>query len=305
MDTSQRPGDDSLDEAADAFLELRPRLFGIAYRVLGSVDEAEDVVQDAWLRWQGTDRSAVANPGAFLTTATTRLAINVAQSARVRRAAHVGSWLPEPVDTSVDPHVGAERGEAVELAVLLLLEKLNPVERAAYVLREAFDYPYDQIANVLGLSQANARQIVSRSRKRLSAERREPVDTAEYRRLLEAFVAAAETGDIDALENLLSADVIAYADGNGMRGVARIPVLGTVRVARISSFAKKFIPWDEYRIVEANGLPALLAVKDGVAIALLAISAGRGVIDEFYWILTPDKLRAFERSSQRAVPRRP
>src|SRR5262245_1109570 len=125
MNRSDEPTPDSLDEAAETFLRLRPRMFGIAYRILGSVDEAEDVVQDAWLRWQGTDRSVVENPGAFLATATTRLAINVAQSARVRRESHVGSWLPEPIDTSMDPHVGAERGEALELAVMFLLEKLN------------------------------------------------------------------------------------------------------------------------------------------------------------------------------------
>ncbi|MGW3567865.1 sigma-70 family RNA polymerase sigma factor [Streptomyces sp. NPDC000941] len=304
MNRSDEPTPDSLDEAAETFVQLRPRMFGIAYRILGSVDEAEDVVQDAWLRWQGTDRSVVENPGAFLATATTRLAINVAQSARVRRESHVGSWLPEPIDTSMDPHVGAERGEALELAVMFLLEKLNPVERAAYVLREAFEYPYDQIANILQLSQANTRQIVSRSRKRLSAERREPVDTAELRRLLETFLAAAATGDIDALEELLSADVVAYADGNGMRGVARVAVTGALRVARISTFAKKFIPWDEYRIVEVNGLPALLTAKEGVATALVTITVGPDGIDGFYWILTPEKLRAYERSSHRAVPRR-
>ncbi|MGO4424957.1 RNA polymerase subunit sigma-24, partial [Streptomyces sp. MCAF7] len=133
----------------------------------------------------------------------------------------------------------------------------------------------------------------------------EPVDTAEIRRLLEAFLAAAATGDIDALEELLSADVVAYADGNGMRGVARVAVMGALRVARISTFAKKFIPWDEYRIVEVNGLPALLTAKEGVATALVTITVGTDGIDGFYWILTPEKLRAYERSSQRAVPRRP
>lgn len=128
MDEGRPPTGDpveELDDAAEAFRSLRPRLFGIAYRVLGSVSEAEDVVQDAWVRWQGADRSAVLDPGAFLARTTTRLAINVAQSARVRREAYVGPWLPEFVDTGVDPQVGAERGEALELAVLLVLEKLN------------------------------------------------------------------------------------------------------------------------------------------------------------------------------------
>ncbi|MGW3636130.1 sigma factor, partial [Streptomyces sp. NPDC005122] len=136
-------GDDagSLDQATREFVAARPQLFGIAYRVLGSAVEAEDIVQEAWLRWQGTDRTDIREPAAFLATVTARLAINLAQSARVRRETYIGPWLPEPVDTSVDPQLGAERAEALDLAVLFILEKLNPVERAAYVLREAFDYP--------------------------------------------------------------------------------------------------------------------------------------------------------------------
>ncbi len=295
--------DGSLDEAAEVFQGLRPRLFGIAYRVLGSVSEAEDVVQDVWVRWQGADRAAVLDPGAFLAKITTRLAINVAQSARVRREAYVGPWLPEPVDTSIDPQVGAERGEALELAVLLVLEKLNPVERAAYVLREAFDYSYGEIAGMLRLGQANTRQIVSRARKRLSAERRDPVDTAEHRRLLEAFVAAARHGDVAALENVLSADVVAYADGNGMRGVARLEIVGAGRVARVSAFARKFFPGADYGVVEANGGPSLLLAKDGNAVALVSVTVGPDGIDGLYWVLAPDKLRAYERSAHRLTGR--
>ncbi|MGA4843909.1 RNA polymerase sigma factor SigJ [Streptomyces sp. G45] len=303
MDEGQSLIDDSLDAAAAAFQRMRPRLFGIAYRVLGSVSEAEDVVQDAWLRWQGADRGAVRDPGAFLATTTTRLALNVAQSARVRREAYVGPWLPEPVDTSVDPPVGAERGEAIALVVLLVLQKLNPVERAAYVLREAFDYPYDAIADMLQLSQANTRQIVSRARKRLAAERRGPVDAAEHRRLLEAFVAAARHGDVAALESVLSADVVAYADGNGMRGVARLTVVGAERVARISAFAQKFFPGAAYEVAEANGEPALLLVQDGRAVALVSVTVGPDGIDGLYWILAPEKLRAYERSAGRLIGR--
>ncbi|MEU0249053.1 RNA polymerase sigma factor SigJ [Streptomyces sp. NPDC006235] len=303
MDQGQPLTDGALNAAADAFERLRPRLFGIAYRVLGSVAEAEDVVQDVWLRWQGVDRGAVLDHGAFLAKITTRLAINVAQSARVRREAYVGPWLPEPVDTSVDPQVGAERGEALELAVLLVLERLNPVERAAYVLREAFDYAYDEIAGMLQLSQANTRQIVSRARKRLSAERREPVDSAQHRRLLEAFVAAARHGDVAALENVLSADVVAYADGNGMRGVARLEIVGPERVARVTAFARKFFPGAEYAIVEANGRPSLLLARDGAAVALASATVGPDGIDGLYWVLAPDKLRAYERSARRLTDR--
>ena len=138
--------DGGLDSAVGAFNEARGRLFGIAYRMLGSVAEAEDIVQEAWLRWQQTDRSVVQNPAGFLTTITTRLAINTAESARVRREQYVGPWLPEPVDTSADPSLGAERAEALEAGVMMLLERLGPDHRAAYVLREAFDYSYEEVA---------------------------------------------------------------------------------------------------------------------------------------------------------------
>jgi RNA polymerase sigma factor (sigma-70 family) len=153
---------------------VRPRLFGIAYRMLGSAAEAEDVVQDVWLRWQSTNRSAVENPPAYLATTTTRLCINLAQSAHTRRETYIGTWLPEPVDTGSDPTVGAERGEALKLAVLMLLEKLSPSERAAYVLREAFDYSYHQIADILQIEEANVRQLVSRARKHIADGRRTP-----------------------------------------------------------------------------------------------------------------------------------
>jgi len=195
------PTDSTLDEAVSVFVELRPRLFGIAYRVLGSAVEAEDVVQEVWLRWQRTDRSVVISPVAFLSSTTTRLAINVAQSARVRRETYIGPWLPEPVDTSADPALGAQRAEALELALLLVLQRLNPTERAAYVLREAFDYTYAGIAEMLGLTVVNVRKIVSRARRHLTAEQHGTVDAVEHRRLLEAFVSAAQTGNITSLES--------------------------------------------------------------------------------------------------------
>src|SRR3954454_20486071 len=172
MQLEPSPTTKDLEEAVSVFVQYRARLFGIAYRVLGSAVEAEDVVQEVWLRWQKTDRSVVLSPGAFLSSATTRLAINVAQSARVRRETYIGPWLPEPVDTGADPEVGAERAEAVEMALLLMLEKLTPVERAAYVLREAFDYAYAEIADMLEVSLVNVRKIVSRARRHLLEERR-------------------------------------------------------------------------------------------------------------------------------------
>lgn len=197
----------SLDLAAAMFLDVRPRLFGIAYRMLASAAEAEDIVQETWLRWQNTERSAIANPAAFLTMITTRLSINAAQSARVRRETSIGPWLPEPIDTGNDPALEAEQEEALESALLLLMEKLTPAQRAAYVLREAFVYPYEQIAEIIQLSPANVRQLVSRARKHLNTTRRESIDTDEHRRLLSTFLDAAK-GNVRALEDLFAAEAI-------------------------------------------------------------------------------------------------
>ena len=195
--------------AADAasFDTVRPRLFGIAYRVLGSPADADDVVQDAWIRWQGTDRTKVRDAAAFLATTTTRLAINVGQSARVRHETSIEVRPVEPVDTEADPALGAEQREALEDAVRILLEKLSPAERAVYVLRVAFDHPYREIAHVLALNEVNARQIFTRARRRLSAGACRTVPAAERQRLLDAIVAAAQTGEIADLEQLLAADV--------------------------------------------------------------------------------------------------
>jgi len=192
---------------AASFDAVRPRLFGIAYRTLESAADADDVVQDAWIRWQGTDRSNVRDAAAFLATTTKRLALNVAQSAHARRETCIQPWHPEQVDAHADPTLGAERREALELALLTLAEKLSPTERAAYVLREAFDYPYRQIADVLATSEANARQLVTRARVRLASGRRRQVSAAEQQRFIDAFVDAAQTGDLTTLEQLLAAEV--------------------------------------------------------------------------------------------------
>jgi RNA polymerase sigma-70 factor (ECF subfamily) len=195
--------------AADvaSFHTLRPRLFGIACRVLGRTTDADDVVQDAWIRWQGTDRSKVRDATGFLVTATTRLAMTAGQSAHARRETSIGLQRVEPVGTAADPSLGPERCEALERALRTLLEKLSPTERAAYVLREAFDYPYREIAQLLALSEVNARQLVTRARRRLAGEHRRPVRPDEHRRLLDAFAAAAQAGAMARLEQLLAADV--------------------------------------------------------------------------------------------------
>jgi RNA polymerase sigma-70 factor, ECF subfamily len=162
---------DAHDDGVTAFVGARRRMFGVAYRRLGSVADAEDILQDVWLRWQATDRRAVSNPTAFLVTMTMRLVINRAQSARSRRELCVGFGLPEPMDTRDDPALSAERGQALELALRLLLESLSPKERAAYILREAFGYRSPEIAGVLRLTEANARQLISRARKRMGEAR--------------------------------------------------------------------------------------------------------------------------------------
>jgi RNA polymerase sigma-70 factor (ECF subfamily) len=198
------------------FVPMRPRLFGIAYRMLKSAAEAEDIVQDVWLRWQCMDRSAVENPPAFLATIATRLCINLAQSAHTRRETYIGAWLHEPADSNSDPGLSAERGQALQLAVLLLLEKLSPTERAAYVLREAFDYPYRQIADILQMREANVRQLVSRARKHIADGRGTPVSTDEQRRFLEAFIDAVQKGEMAGLEGLLAEDVVCYSGDSAL-----------------------------------------------------------------------------------------
>ncbi|MFE7444313.1 RNA polymerase sigma-70 factor [Streptomyces chartreusis] len=287
-------GTDSLDRAAQQFMAARPQLFGIAYRILGTAAEAEDVVQDAWLRWQKTDRSEIKEPAAFLATVTARLAINVAQSARMRRESYTGPWLPEPVDTRADPQLGAERAEALDMAVLLLLEKLNPVERAAYVLREAFDYPYKRIAEILETNEAHTRQLVTRARKHMAAERREPVSSTAHKRLLEVFLDAARTGSLSGLENVLAEDVVSYADGGGIRGASKIPVVGRLHVSKyLAAFAPRFWPPAEVRWVEANGRPAVLVSAGGNPVALLCVDVSERGIERIMWVMNPAKLAPY------------
>jgi RNA polymerase sigma factor (sigma-70 family) len=192
---------------AASFEAVRPRLFGIAYRTLDSAADADDVVQDAWIRWQGTDRNEVRDPAAFLATTTKRLALNVVQSARARHETFFQPWHPEQVDAEADPTLGAERREGLELALRTLSEKLSASERAAYVLREAFDYPHRRVADVLATSEANARQLVARARVRLAGGSRRHVGAAELQRLVDAFVDAAQTGDLVTFERILAADV--------------------------------------------------------------------------------------------------
>ncbi|MCU1417826.1 MAG: polymerase subunit sigma-24 [Schumannella sp.] len=277
--------------ALETFQAVRPRLFGIAYRMLGSAGEADDVIQDAWVRWQGTDRSAVREPAAFLATTVTRLAINALESARARREVYVGPWLPEPVDTAADPTLGAERNEALSLAVLTLLERLSAAERAAFVLHEAFDYPYRQIAEVLEISEANARQLATRARAHLDRERAAAVSDTERRRLLEAFIAAAQNGDLEALEAVLAEDVVALSDGGGIVLAARKPVVGRARVAQfLLGVLDKFAADVENVPVAVNGELAFAGIREGRAIAIWTVEIGPDGIRRFLNVMNPHKL---------------
>lgn len=275
----------------EVFESQRGRLFGIAYRMLGMAAEAEDVVQDAWLRWQGTDRSAVREPAAFLATTVTRLAINALESARSRREVYVGPWLPEPVDTSRDPLLGAENTEALSLAALVLLERLNPAERAAFVLHEAFAYPFREVAEVLEVTEANARQLAARARAHLDREGTATVSPAERARFVEAFLAAARDGDLEGLTAVLTADVVALSDGGGAVVAARKPVIGRDRVATfLLGIIEKFASDLDMVPIDVNGQAAFAGLRDGVPVSVWTVEVGPNGIDRFFNVMNPAKL---------------
>lgn len=282
------------DEALAAFTHARPVLFGIAYRILGSAAEAEDVLQEAWVRWQLCDRTAVREPAAFLATTTTRLAINVLHSARVRRETYIGPWLPSPVDTGADPALGAERDEALHLATLMLMERLTPLERAAFVLRAAFDYPYSRIAEVIETTEQAARQLVSRARRHLSGERMRTPDREAHRGFFRVFLRAARSGDTAALESLLAADAVSVTDGGGVvRRTARRPIRGREKLVRFLHGVSRWFWSDvEVRPVEANGRAGALLAREGRVFALITIEVHAGAVSHVMWVMSPDKLSA-------------
>jgi len=252
----------SLDEPAiDRELEaLRRHGFGVAYRMLGSVAEAEDVTQEALLRLTRQE-GPIDEPAAWVTTVVTRLSINVLKSARARRESYVGPWLPEPLleDPAPDPASRAELADSLSLALLVLLERLTPVERAAYLLREVFGYEYAQIAGVIEQTEVNSRQLVTRARKHLEASRpRFDADEAARDALLERFLAAAEEGDLEALEELLAKDAVLYADSGGKAMAPREPLVGAALIARfMAAVAQVRPPAGEFetRLVRVNGQP--------------------------------------------------
>lgn len=275
-----------------AFEAERPRLFSLAYRLLGSGADADDVLQDAWLRVQGRDD--VRDAAALLTTVVTRLCLDVLGSARVRREQYVGPWLPEPVPSAeLGPLETAEQREQVTLAALVLLEHLTPVERAVTVLRDAFGYPYAEIAAVVEKSEAACRQVHVRARERLDAER-PPRFSADPQRGVELgarLFEAAYAGDVAALAEALAEDVVLVSDGGGKAQAARRPVVGRDHVARfLVGVAAKGGPGVTASVADVNGAPAFLLQQDGVVGSVVAVTADGDVVRRIDVVVNPDKL---------------
>ncbi|MFD2469498.1 RNA polymerase sigma-70 factor [Amycolatopsis silviterrae] len=286
-------------DAVEEFERHRPKLFGLAYRMLGSAEEAEDVVQDTFLRWHRAD--AVASPWAWLAKVATNLCVNRLTSARARRESYAGFWLPEPVLTAggaLGPLDRAEQRETVSLAFLVLLESLNPVERAVFVLREAFGYSHRETAEVIDSSEANSRQLYARARKHLAETRDSSARRTSPRRdLVERFLAAAEQGDLPGLEKVLAEDVTVWVDGGGKVGAARRPVSGLAKVARY--FAGTFrLAGPETRLsaAEVNGSLGLLAYMGETLVGVLVPETSDSRITGVRIVANPDKLRSLSRS---------
>ncbi|WP_230466557.1 RNA polymerase sigma-70 factor [[Actinomadura] parvosata] len=275
----------------DDFEEHRPMLLGLAYRLLGSMWDAEDVVQEAWLRWQATDHDEIREPRAFLVTVVSRLALDQLRSARVKREAYTGPWLPEPVDTAeAGPLDTAELRDTVSYATLHMMERLSPPERAVFVLREAFELPYDEIAAIVGASVANARQLHHRASVRLAEGRdRFSPSSEEHAELLATFMRAAGGGDLAALTELLHEDVVSYNDGGGKVRAALRPVIGRDKVVAFLRGLVARYDFRGVRMLEVNGLPAAMTEVGGHRqLVMLDIRDGR--ISAIYGVLNPDKL---------------
>jgi RNA polymerase sigma-70 factor, ECF subfamily len=285
--------DGGADDGSAEFLALRPRLLGIAYRLLGSMWDAEDVVADAMVRWLRTDRSEIREPAAFLTTVVSRLALDQLRSARATRETYTGPWLPEPViaDETLDPLDSLVKRDTLSLATLRLMEELTPPERAVFVLREAFDVPYTQIAEILDVSPSNARQLLHRAQARLGQGRRSNVaDTDRHAELLERLLWAAGEGKLSELEEMLAADVVSYNDGGGRARAALVPVVGRRKImAFLGGLRRRFGPTSYVRIRQVNGQPAAQFSLGGQD-ALAALEVRDGKIVSIFTVLNPDKL---------------
>jgi len=286
----------------EEFEEHRRHLFGVAYRMLGSVSEAEDVVQDTWLRWCAAPADEVRSPRSYLTTVATRLAIDRLRSAQRRREEYVGPWLPEPLVTDDDPAASAELADSLSVAFLLLLERLNPVERAVLLLHDVFGYDYDEVAEIVDRTPTNCRQIASRARAHLTGERpvRPRPPPEDEQRLAFAFAAAAGSGDLATLEGLLAEDVVLWSDGGPARRAARRPVAGRDRVARFVANLAHRMPLDgSLEFVHLNGEPAVIVRTPKGPFLTMAVEMEDGAIRTVRAVINPDKLRHLAAGSGR------
>ena len=287
-------------EAMDQFEKYRPLMFSIAYRMLGSVTEAEDMLQNAYLRYRQMPTGSIDSPKAFLITVVTRLCLNHLQAARVQRESYLGPWLPEPLLTEDDPGSPtsqAEMLESISMAFLVLLERLTPVERAVFLLREVFDYPYPEIAEIVGKDEVSCRQIFSRAKKFIAAQRPRFTSSTEHRdQLLQQFLEAVEEGDLDGLTQLLASDVTLWTDGGGkVRGAATRSLHGPEVVARFMIASQRFIQaMFTTDITQVNGEPALLLRVEGHPFSVVSVSIAQQHIVEIRVIAAPEKLRHLE-----------
>jgi RNA polymerase sigma-70 factor (ECF subfamily) len=283
-----------MSEAA-AFEPHRRALTGLAYRMLGSVSDAEDVVQDAFLRWHAASRADVAEPRAYLMRVVTRLCLDVLKSARARRETYVGPWLPEPVldAAAVQPDTAGELAEDISVALLLALERLSPAERAAFLLHDVFDRDFTEIAATLGRSETACRQLASRARAHVRASpRRFAADPAEGQRLAAAFMLAAQTGDVRALTGLLAEDATLHSDGGGVRIAALNVIRGADRIARftVGVVRKGEITMDVEPAL-MNGLPGFVLTDSRGDVRTVAFEVADGMLSAIYLVANPNKLK--------------
>ncbi|MCD5348128.1 RNA polymerase sigma-70 factor [Agromyces sp. H3Y2-19a] len=277
----------------DPFVTHRTLLFTIAYEMLGSVADTEDVLQESWLRWNAVDRSEVREERAYLVRIVTRQALNHLRTKSRRRESYVGEWLPEPLLTSPDVAEDVEFAESVSIAMLTVLETLGPTERAVFVLREVFDVSYDEIADAVGKTPAAVRQIAHRAKTHVAARRpRVAVDRAEQEAVVARFVAAINSGDLQGLMDVLAPDVVSVADGGGfVRGAAPRPIVGADKIARylIGGLAKLGLPF-EARPTWVNGQPAIRGEIDGALAGAISFEIEDGRITRIFSIANPYKL---------------